>query len=96
MVETLPDKSRLLILAPVIRSRKGTHQAVLDEIQKSGFVRTRVDGEIYELDQDITLDRYKIHNIEAVVDRRPGDAFASGGRVGPWFGPTNPGPRRGW
>jgi excinuclease ABC subunit A len=69
MVETLPDKSRLLILAPVIRSRKGTHQAVLDEIQKSGFVRTRVDGEIYELDQDITLDRYKIHNIEAVVDR---------------------------
>ncbi len=69
VVEKLPEKSRLLILAPVIRGRKGTHQAVLDEIQKSGFVRARVDGEIFELDQEITLDRYKIHNIEAVVDR---------------------------
>ena len=68
-VEELPEKSRLLILAPVVRGRKGTHQAVLDELQKSGFVRTRVDGEIYELDQEITLDRYKNHNIEAVVDR---------------------------
>ena len=68
-VEMLPEKSRLLILAPVVRGRKGTHQAVLDEIQKSGFVRTRIDGEIYELDQDISLDRYKNHNIEAVVDR---------------------------
>jgi len=68
-VESLPEESRLLILAPVVRGRKGTHQAVLDEIQKSGFVRTRVDGEILELDQEITLDRYKNHNIEAVVDR---------------------------
>jgi excinuclease ABC subunit A len=59
----------LLILAPVVRGRKGTHQAVLEEIQKSGFVRTRVDGEILELDQEISLDRYKNHNIEAVVDR---------------------------
>jgi excinuclease ABC subunit A len=68
-VEELEEGSRLLILAPVVRGRKGTHQAVLDEIQKSGFVRTRVDGEIYEFDQEITLDRYKNHNIEAVVDR---------------------------
>jgi excinuclease ABC subunit A len=68
-VESLPEKSRMLVLAPVVRGRKGTHQAVLDEIQKSGFVRTRVDGEIIELDQEITLDRYKNHNIEAVVDR---------------------------
>jgi excinuclease ABC subunit A len=68
-VENLPDKSRLMILAPVVRGRKGTHQAVLDEIQKSGFVRARVDGEIRELDQEILLDRYKNHNIEAVVDR---------------------------
>jgi excinuclease ABC subunit A len=68
-VEKLPEKSRLLILAPVIRGRKGTHQAVLDEIRKSGFVRARVDGEISELDRDISLDRYKNHNIEAVVDR---------------------------
>jgi excinuclease ABC subunit A len=69
VVENLPDKSRLLILAPVVRGRKGTHQAVLDEIQKSGFVRARVDGDIHELDQEIALDRYKNHNIEAVVDR---------------------------
>ena len=68
-VETLSKDSRLLILAPVVRGRKGTHQAVLEEIQKSGFVRTRVDGEILELDQEISLDRYKNHNIEAVVDR---------------------------
>lgn len=68
-VESLPEDSRLLILAPVVRGRKGTHQAVLDEIQKSGFVRARIDGEILELEQEITLDRYKIHNIEAVVDR---------------------------
>jgi excinuclease ABC subunit A len=68
-VEKMPERSRLMVLAPVVRGRKGTHQAVLDEIQKSGFVRARVDGEIYELDQEITLDRYKNHNIEAVVDR---------------------------
>ena len=68
-VEALPEESRLLILAPVVRGRKGTHQAVLDEIRKSGFARTRVDGEIIELDQEIALDRYKNHNIEAVVDR---------------------------
>jgi excinuclease ABC subunit A len=68
-VEALQEGSRLLILAPVVRGRKGTHQAVLEEIQKSGFVRTRVDGEILELDQEISLDRYKNHSIEAVVDR---------------------------
>jgi excinuclease ABC subunit A len=68
-VESLPQGSRLLILAPVVRGRKGTHQAVLDEIQKSGFVRARIDGEILELEQETNLDRYKNHNIEAVVDR---------------------------
>jgi excinuclease ABC subunit A len=69
-VEKLPDGSRVLILAPVIRGRKGTHEAVLEEISKSGFVRARVNGEIYELDKDkVKLARYKMHNIEAVVDR---------------------------
>jgi excinuclease ABC subunit A len=68
-VETLPEEARLIILAPVVRGRKGVHQAVLDEIQKAGFVRARVDGQIYNLDQEITLDRYKNHAIEAVVDR---------------------------
>jgi len=69
-VEKLPDGSRILILAPLIRGRKGTHEAVLEEIAKSGFVRARVDGEVIQLDQDkVKLARYKMHNIEAVVDR---------------------------
>lgn len=69
LIEALPDGSRLLILAPIVRGRKGTYQAVLEEIRKAGFIRVRVDGKVYSLDDDITLDRYKIHTIEAVVDR---------------------------
>lgn len=65
----LPEGTRLILLAPVVRGRKGTYQAVFEEIRKAGFVRVRVDGKIYSLDDEITLDRYKIHNIEAVVDR---------------------------
>ena len=68
-IESLPIGSRLQILAPMVRGRKGTHQAVLDEIQKSGFIRARIDGTIYSLDEEIKMDRYKIHQIEAVVDR---------------------------
>ncbi len=68
-IETLPEESRLLILAPVVRGRKGTYQATLDEIQKSGFLRARVDGIVHNLDEKIEMDRYKIHHIEAVVDR---------------------------
>jgi excinuclease ABC subunit A len=69
-LENLPEEARLLILAPLVRGRKGTHQSVLDEIRKSGFVRARVDGVVHELDEDIQMDRYKIHTIEAVVDRQ--------------------------
>jgi excinuclease ABC subunit A len=69
VVATLPEASRLLILSPLVRGRKGTHQAVLEEIRKTGFVRARVDGVVHQLDEDIRMDRYKIHNIEAVVDR---------------------------
>jgi excinuclease ABC subunit A len=68
-IERLPEGSRLLILSPLVRGRKGTHQAVLDEIRKAGFVRARVDGIVHELEEDIQMDRYKIHTIEAVVDR---------------------------
>ncbi len=68
-VARLPEGSKLVILAPIIRGRKGTYQAVFEEIRKSGFVRARVDGKVFNLDDEITLDRYKIHNIEAVVDR---------------------------
>uniref|UniRef100_A0A7C4KHP9 UvrABC system protein A n=1 Tax=Anaerolinea thermolimosa TaxID=229919 RepID=A0A7C4KHP9_9CHLR len=68
-IERMPEGSRLLILAPVVRGRKGTYQAVFEEIRKLGFVRARVDGTVYSLEDEITLDRYKIHTIEAVVDR---------------------------
>ncbi len=68
-VEALPEGSRLLVLSPLVRGRKGTHQSILDEIRKSGFVRARVDGVVFELDEDIQMDRYKIHTVEAVVDR---------------------------
>jgi len=69
IISTLPPKSKLLILAPIIRGRKGTYQAVFEEIRKAGFVRVRVDGKVISLDEKIILDRYKIHDIEAVVDR---------------------------
>jgi excinuclease ABC subunit A len=68
-VADLPEGSRLLVLSPLVRGRKGTHQAVLEEIRKTGFVRARVDGKVHELEEEIQMDRYKIHNIEAVVDR---------------------------
>lgn len=68
-IESLPTGSRILVLAPVVRGRKGTYQAVFEEIRKAGFVRARVDGTVYSLDEEISLDRYKIHTIEAVVDR---------------------------
>ncbi len=72
MVETimnLPAGSRLLVLAPMVRERKGTYQALFDEIGKSGFTRVRVDGLVFNLDEQIDLDRYKKHTIEAIVDR---------------------------
>jgi excinuclease ABC subunit A len=68
-IEKLPEGSRILILSPLVRGRKGTYQAVFEEIRKAGFVRARVDGQVYSLDDEITLDRYKQHTIEAVVDR---------------------------
>ena len=68
-VKALPDGTRTQILAPIITDKKGTHDKILTDIQKSGFARVRVDGEVYDLDEDIILDRYVIHNIEVVVDR---------------------------
>jgi excinuclease ABC subunit A len=68
---SLPGGSRLLLLAPIIKHRKGTHATVFEEIRKAGFTRARVNGETLELDQakEVELDRYKNHTIEAVVDR---------------------------
>ena len=65
----MPDGTRIQMLAPIIKGRKGTHEKVFDDIRKAGFARARVDGEFYELSDDITLDRYVIHNIEVVIDR---------------------------
>ena len=61
--------TRFQILAPLIKDRKGHHQAILDDVRKAGFVRVRVDGEVRDVDERIELDRYKMHTIEAVVDR---------------------------
>ena len=69
IISKLPPNSKLLILTPIIRGRKGSYQSVFEEIRKAGFVRVRVDGEVINLEEKISLDRYKIHNIEAVVDR---------------------------
>lgn len=68
-IEGFPVGTRFNILAPVIKGRKGEHQGILEEIQKSGFVRARIDGEIRRLEEDIQLERYQQHTIEAVVDR---------------------------
>jgi excinuclease ABC subunit A len=68
-IAKLPEGSRILLLAPLVRARKGTYQAVFDEIRKAGFTRVRVDGTVSSLDDEIELDRYKQHTIEAVVDR---------------------------
>jgi excinuclease ABC subunit A len=65
----LPAKTRIQILAPLIRDRKGHHQAVFEDVRKAGFVRVRVDERVYDVDEEIELDRYKMHTIEAVVDR---------------------------
>jgi len=68
-IGTLPESNRILILAPLVRGRKGTHLAVIDEVQKSGFVRVRINGDVRSVDEEIELDRYKKHDIEVVVDR---------------------------
>ena len=69
IIAGLEEGTKFMVLAPIVRGRKGTYQAVFEEIRKAGFVRARVDGEVVSLEEDISLDRYKIHDIEAVVDR---------------------------
>ena len=64
-----PDGTRVQVLAPVIKDRKGRHERALEDIRKSGFVRARVNGDVVDLDEDIELERYKSHIIEVVVDR---------------------------
>jgi len=68
-VMLLEEGSRLQILAPIVRGRKGTYQKELESAQKNGYARVRVDGTIYDLDDEIRIDKNKKHNIEIVVDR---------------------------
>lgn len=69
IARSLPEATRLQILAPVVRGRKGEYKSVLQDINKAGYVRVRVDGRMYEVTDDIPMDRYKQHTIEVVVDR---------------------------
>ena len=68
-IMSMPEKTRFQVLAPVVRGRKGEHVKVLEGAKKSGYVRVRVDGIIYELTEEIKLEKNKKHNIEIVVDR---------------------------
>lgn len=72
MVDTImafPERTRLQLLAPVVRGRKGTHAKLLEHARRSGYVRVQIDGNMYELSEEISLDKNIKHNIEIVVDR---------------------------
>ena len=68
-VMTLPEATRVQVLAPVVRARKGEHQKLFEDARKSGYVRVRVDASLYDLSEEIKLDKNRKHNIEVVVDR---------------------------
>ncbi|MCP4424634.1 MAG: excinuclease ABC subunit UvrA [Chloroflexi bacterium] len=68
-VQKMPQNGRIQILAPLIKDRKGHHQGVFEDVRKAGFVRVRVNGEMRSVDEEIKLDRYKNHTIEAIIDR---------------------------
>lgn len=74
-IMALPERTRIQLLAPVVRGRKGTHAKLLERAKRSGYVRVRIDGNMYELSEEISLDKNIKHNIEIIVDRlivRPG------------------------
>ena len=68
-IMTLPERQKIQLLAPVVRGRKGTHAKLLDQARRSGYVRVQIDGNLYELSEEIKLDKNIKHNIEIVVDR---------------------------
>ena len=68
-VMALPEATRIQVMAPVVRGKKGTHQKIFEDARKSGYVRCRADGSLYDLTEEIPLDKNKKHNIEIVVDR---------------------------
>ena len=72
---SLEEGTRVQLLAPIVRGKKGRHEKVLEQAKKSGYVRVRIDGELHELSEEITLDKNQKHNIDIIVDRliiRPG------------------------
>lgn len=68
-IMSLPERTKIQLLAPVVRGRKGTHAKLLEQARKSGYVRVQIDGNLYELSEEIKLDKNIKHNIEIVVDR---------------------------
>ncbi len=68
-IQDMPEGSRIMILSPLVKDRKGEHQTVFQDLRKAGFVRVRVDGQIHDLSDEFQLDKNKKHTIEAVVDR---------------------------
>lgn len=68
-IMSMPERTKIQLLAPVVRGRKGTHAKLFERAKKSGYVRVRVDGNLYELSEEITLDKNIKHNIEIIVDR---------------------------
>ena len=69
LILKMPEKTKFQVLAPVVRGKKGRHEKVLEQAKRGGFVRVRIDGNLYELTEEITLDKNIKHNIEIVVDR---------------------------
>src|SRR5215472_2877950 len=68
-VEKLPQGTRIMVLGPVVKGRKGEYRSLLDDVRKSGFVRVRVDGSLYEIGETIPMDKNKKHDVQVVVDR---------------------------
>ena len=68
-IQEMREGSRIMLMAPLIQDRKGAHRRVFEDVRRLGFVRVRVNGEVRDVDEEIELDRYKMHTIEAIVDR---------------------------
>src|SRR5699024_6416723 len=68
-VQELSERTRIQVLAPVVKARKGQHKKVFEKIQSDGYVRVRVDGEMYDISEDIELNKNKNHDIDVVIDR---------------------------
>jgi excinuclease ABC subunit A len=80
-IQTIPENTKLMILAPLIKDRKGEYQSIFNDLRKSGYARVRVDKQIYELSEDIQLDKNKKHSIEVIVDRIVTGQAGSQGRI---------------